>query len=158
MTPDRGGSSESTAVWGTPSVFVQKIHCRPCCLSILTFLLYGKAYIQNMLYPNRNYYCYMNKYRHWFKNKTKVDRHHNFVALKIVIASSCSFDLKIALTKEKGDRKRTAVKSILFDMGQSHLCGWQQQLYSSPEQRGEWPGTAASLFIWSQWTPPPPPS
>jgi hypothetical protein len=39
------------------------------------------------------------------------------VALKIVIANSCSVDLKILLTREKGDRKRTVVKIILFDMG-----------------------------------------
>jgi hypothetical protein len=58
---------------------------------------------------------------HRFKNKTKVARRHNFVALKIVIASSCSVDLKMVLTREKGDRKKTAVKSILFD-GDKPAC------------------------------------
>ncbi len=46
-----------------------------------------------------------------------VARQNNFVAVKIVIANSCSVDLKIVLTREKGDRKRTTVKSILFDGG-----------------------------------------
>ncbi len=46
-----------------------------------------------------------------------VARQNSFVAVKIVIANRCSVDLKIVLTREKGERKRTAVKSILIYEG-----------------------------------------
>ncbi len=83
----------------------------------------------------------------------KVARQNNFVAVNIVIASSCSFDLKIVLTKEKEDRTRTASKSLFFEGG-NPACDAGRNSCTPLHDSGTWYSSFPLHMITNDAPPP----